>query len=137
VWLALDDCDDANGCIRVVPGSQDWPVLCPTPADPELSFTQESLPLPDDVAQLPVEMRAGDVLFFNGSLVHGSLPNVTADRFRRSLIAHFIEERATGSVDWIQPVLHPTGASSGWTSATTAAVPAARGSSTTGPGRSP
>jgi hypothetical protein len=109
VWLALDDCDDANGCIRVVPGSQDWPVLCPTPADPELSFTQESLPLPDDVAQLPVELRAGDVLFFNGSLVHGSMPNVTADRFRRSLIAHFIEERATGSVEWIQPVLRPDG----------------------------
>jgi len=109
VWLALDPCDDANGCIRVVPGSQDWPVLCPTDADPELSFTQESLPLPEDAEQVPVELQPGDVLFFNGSLVHGSLPNATPDRFRRSLIAHFIEERATGSVDWIQPVLHPDG----------------------------
>ena len=109
VWMALDACDDANGCIRVVPGSQDWPVLCPTDADPEVSFVRESLPLPEDAPQLPVEMRPGDVLFFNGSLVHGSRPNTTADRFRRSLIAHFIEEGATGSVDWIQPVLHPDG----------------------------
>jgi len=109
VWLALDPCDDANGCLRVVPGSQDWPVLCPTPADPELSFTRESLPLPAGAVQRPVEMQAGDVLFFNGSLVHGSLPNTTADRFRRSLIAHFIEERATAGVDWIQPVLRPDG----------------------------
>ena len=109
VWLALDPCDDANGCIRVVPGSQDWPVLCPIAADPEVSFTQESLPLPADVPQLPVELRPGDVLFFNGSLVHGSLPNTTPDRFRRALIAHFIEERATSSVDWIQPVLDPDG----------------------------
>ncbi len=109
VWLALDPCDDANGCIRVVPGSQDWPVLCPTDADPEQSFTRESLPLPEDAPQVPVELQPGDVLFFNGSLVHGSRPNATPDRFRRSLIAHFIEERATGSVDWIQPVLHPDG----------------------------
>jgi len=109
VWLALDPCDDANGCIRVVPGSQDWPVLCPAPADPEVSFTSESLPLPDDAPEVPVELEPGDVLFFNGSLVHGSMPNRTSDRFRRALIAHFIEERATATVDWIQPVLHPDG----------------------------
>ncbi len=109
VWMALDRCDDANGCIRVVPGSQEWPVLCPTDADPEQSFTRESLPVPDDAPQIPVEMEAGDVLFFNGSIVHGSMPNRTPDRFRRALIAHFIEERATSSVDWIQPVLHPDG----------------------------
>jgi hypothetical protein len=109
VWMALDACDDANGCIRVIPGSQDWPVLCPTDADPEQSFTRESLPVPEDAPQVPVELQPGDVLFFNGSLVHGSMPNRTSDRFRRSLIAHFIEERATSSVDWIQPVLHPDG----------------------------
>jgi len=98
VWLALDDCDDANGCIRVVPGSQDWPLLCPEPADTRVSFARDSIPLPPGTPELPIEMRAGDVLFFNGSLVHGSMPNVTADRFRRSLIAHFIEERATGEL---------------------------------------
>ena len=108
-WMALDDCDDLNGCIRVVPGSQDWDVLCPTPADPTVSFTKESLPLPEGATELPVGLRAGDVLFFNGSLVHGSMPNVTEDRFRRALIAHFIEERATSGVAWIQPVLHPDG----------------------------
>jgi len=30
------------------------------------------------------------VLFFNGSLVHGSQPNSSADRFRRSFICHYI-----------------------------------------------
>ena len=39
-------------------------------------------------------MRPGDVLFFHGALVHGSLPNVTKDRFRRSLIGHYIDGRA-------------------------------------------
>jgi phytanoyl-CoA hydroxylase len=36
----------------------------------------------------------GDVLFFNGSLVHGSYPNATADRFRRALIGHYIDGAA-------------------------------------------
>jgi ectoine hydroxylase-related dioxygenase (phytanoyl-CoA dioxygenase family) len=35
-------------------------------------------------------MAPGDVLFFNGSLVHGSGPNRSADRFRRSFIGHYV-----------------------------------------------
>jgi ectoine hydroxylase-related dioxygenase (phytanoyl-CoA dioxygenase family) len=49
------------------------------------------VPLPLGVSTEPVVMAAGDVMFFNGSLVHGSLPNSTTDRFRRSLIAHYVE----------------------------------------------
>ena len=37
-------------------------------------------------------MKAGDVLFFNGSLIHGSTPNTSATRFRRSLIFHYVPE---------------------------------------------
>ena len=35
-------------------------------------------------------MTAGDVLFFNGSVIHGSTPNASRDRFRRSLICHYV-----------------------------------------------
>lgn len=35
-------------------------------------------------------MAPGDVLFFNGSLVHGSEPDRTADHFRRSFIGHYV-----------------------------------------------
>jgi phytanoyl-CoA hydroxylase len=38
-----------------------------------------------------VELGPGDVLFCHGALVHGSAPNMTADRFRRPLIGHYIE----------------------------------------------
>src|SRR3954468_13444341 len=38
-WLALDDCDEINGCMQVVPGSHNWSVLCPVPADTTQSFT--------------------------------------------------------------------------------------------------
>jgi phytanoyl-CoA hydroxylase len=30
------------------------------------------------------------VLFFNGSVIHGSYPNTSKDRFRRSLIFHYV-----------------------------------------------
>jgi ectoine hydroxylase-related dioxygenase (phytanoyl-CoA dioxygenase family) len=108
-WMALDDTDDENGCIRVVPGSQDWPLLCPEPADTRVSFARDSIPLPPGTPELPIEMRAGDVLFFNGSLVHGSRPNRSDTRFRRALIGHFIESRATSVVAWNQPVIAPDG----------------------------
>ncbi|MBC8076316.1 MAG: phytanoyl-CoA dioxygenase family protein, partial [Chloroflexales bacterium] len=90
-WLALDPCDVANGCIQVVPGSHTWPLLCTERADTTASFTDVTVPIPEGTEIRPVIMQAGDVLFFNGSLVHGSFPNTTADRFRRSLIGHYIQ----------------------------------------------
>ena len=32
-WMALDDCDEENGCLQVVSGSHTLPVLCPEDAD--------------------------------------------------------------------------------------------------------
>lgn len=90
-WLALDDCDEENGCMQIVPGSHAWPILCPEKADTAQSFTDVAVPLPPDSMPQPVLMRAGDVLFFNGSIVHGSFPNTSQDRFRRSLIGHYLE----------------------------------------------
>jgi phytanoyl-CoA hydroxylase len=90
-WMALDACDEANGCMQVVPGSHTWDILCTQTADTTVSFTDVTVPLPPGQAARPVLMQPGDVLFFNGSIVHGSYPNTTADRFRRSLVAHYIE----------------------------------------------
>lgn len=90
-WMALDDCDEANGCMQVVPGSHAWDMLCTQEADTTISFTDVTVPLPTGTSARPVLMKAGDILFFNGSIVHGSYPNATADRFRRSLVAHYIE----------------------------------------------
>lgn len=88
-WVALDRCDRENGCMAVVPGSQNLPVLCPVAADTEQSFTDITVPVPEGMEEVPIEMEPGDVLFFNGSVIHGSGPNLSADRFRRSFIAHY------------------------------------------------
>lgn len=104
-WLALDDCDEENGCLQVVPGSHTLPVLCTTAADTTQSFTDVTVPVPDGMEVKPVIMRAGDVLFFNGQLIHGSLPNVSSNRFRRSLIGHYVVGEAEKVYKWYHPAL--------------------------------
>lgn len=90
-WMALERSDEANGCMQVIPRSHTWPMLCTEKADTTKSFTDVTVPIPEDEEVRPVIMEPGDVLFFNGSLVHGSYPNTTSDRFRCSLIGHYIE----------------------------------------------
>lgn len=108
-WLALDDCDEANGCMQVVPGSHTWPLLCTTSADTKNSFTDVTVPLPEDQKVQPIVMQAGDVLFFNGTLVHGSYSNTTSDRFRRSLIGHYISGEAEQASQFMKPILRMDG----------------------------
>ena len=93
-WLAVDDVDAGNGGMKVVPGSHLEEVVCPQKADAAVSFTTDYVPVPAGMEALPCDMAAGDTLFFNGSLIHGSTPNSSADRFRRSLIAHYVPRRS-------------------------------------------
>jgi ectoine hydroxylase-related dioxygenase (phytanoyl-CoA dioxygenase family) len=108
-WMALDTCDDDNGCLRVVPHSQNWDVLCAVPADISQSFTDVTVEVPEGQPIESVHMQPGDVLFFNGSLVHGSNPNITTDRFRRAMIAHYIEGSAEQVGEWYHPALRMDG----------------------------
>jgi phytanoyl-CoA hydroxylase len=108
-WLALDTCDEQNGCLRMVPGSQNWPLLCTIKADLSQSFTDTTVPIPDGTRVEPVIMAPGDVLFFNGQVVHGSGPNLTDDRFRRALIGHYIAGEAQKVAQYYHPVLRMDG----------------------------
>ncbi|MGO8673992.1 MAG: phytanoyl-CoA dioxygenase family protein [Capsulimonadaceae bacterium] len=108
-WLALDKCDEENGCMQVVPGTHTLPLLCTQKADTSQSFTDVTVPLAEGMHPVPVMMDAGDVLFFNGQLVHGSLPNVSHDRFRRSLIGHYIVGDAEKVGGFYHPVLRMDG----------------------------
>ena len=60
-------------------------------------------------------MKAGDVLFFNGQeLVHGSQPNQTDTRFRRSLIGHYIGGEAQEVAKFYTRPCAWTGATTRW-----------------------
>jgi ectoine hydroxylase-related dioxygenase (phytanoyl-CoA dioxygenase family) len=89
-WVALDRSDEANGCMLMVPGSFRLGIQPVEPADPALSFTGGQTVLPDGSRPESMIMEAGDVIFFHGMTIHGSLPNRTPDRFRRSFICHYL-----------------------------------------------
>jgi len=105
VWLAVDDCDLENGCMEIVPRSQDLPLLCHIPADSAASFTSSTVPVPEGYEPIPALMKAGDVLFFHGNLIHGSGPNTSATRFRRALIGHYITADAVEAANFYHPLL--------------------------------
>ena len=90
-WIAVDDANIDNGCLWVLPGSHRTGQLWPTRdhGKPELfDPTDESFGF-DDEAALPVEVSAGSVVFFNGYLLHRSLPNRSTRR-RMALVNHYM-----------------------------------------------
>jgi len=108
-WVALDRADEENGGLEVVPGTHDMDLFCPEEADAGESFTRDYVPIPEGLEAVPVVMEPGDVLFFNGQLVHGSQPNRTEDRFRRSFICHYIGRSSDRISKWYRPILTMSG----------------------------
>lgn len=105
-WLAVDDADEENGGMMVVPTSNALDIACPEKSDATQSFTSEHVPIPADKEAITVRLKAGDLLFFNGSVIHGSFPNRSHDRFRRSLIFHYIPASCTEVSHYYHPLLN-------------------------------
>jgi len=89
-WVSIDPADEENGTLMVVPGSHVLPIACPEKADPARFFTSDHVEAPDGMNAEPVLLEPGDVLFFNGSLIHGSYENSSPVRFRRAFICHYV-----------------------------------------------
>lgn len=104
-WVALDPADRQNGGLEVVPGTHEMDIFCPEEADQTVSFTRDYVPVPRGLEVVPVDLEPGDVLFFNGQLVHGSQPNRTPDRFRRSFICHYVGRSSERMSVWYRPIL--------------------------------
>ena len=102
MWLAIDDADAENGGMMVVPGSHTLELFCPEKADPTLSFSDARVPVPKELEATLVPLNAGDVLFFNGSVIHGSYPNTSADRFRRAFISHYVPRASAEVSHWYE-----------------------------------
>jgi len=105
-WTAIDRAMPENGGLYVCPGTHTMDVQCPELANPQESFTTHFVRPPAGIKPVPAELAPGDVLFFNGSVVHGSRPNNTADQWRRSLICHYAPASATHISEFYQPCYH-------------------------------
>lgn len=92
-WIALDDATVENGCLWILPGSHQPGILWPMHAHTDARFdcTHESFDFPyRDEDAVPVEVKAGSVVFFNGYTLHRSLPNTAERGFRRTLVNHYM-----------------------------------------------
>jgi phytanoyl-CoA hydroxylase len=90
-WIALDHATVENGCLWVIPGSHRAGVLHqfkPHGNPDEFDPTDEAFGF-DDSTAIPVEVNPGDVVFFNGYLLHRSLRNRSTGT-RRSLVNHYM-----------------------------------------------
>ncbi|WP_135546491.1 phytanoyl-CoA dioxygenase family protein [Paenibacillus cymbidii] len=108
-WTAIDAADEENGGLLVVPKTHDYDIVCPDSADENESFTNHFVKPPKDQKAVPVRLDAGDVLFFNGNLIHGSYRNKTKDRFRRAFICHYANNSATSISEYYRPLFHADG----------------------------
>jgi len=108
-WVALDVCDEENGGLTVVPNTQDLEVKCPTEADTTQSFVNHFVAPPDGKRAVPADMEPGDVLFFNGNVIHGSTPNRSQARFRRSFICHYMAAADEAIAIHYKPLLNARG----------------------------
>jgi hypothetical protein len=91
-WIAVDDATKENGCLYVVPGSHRMGYLYPQrqhDKPEEFDFAGESYGF-DESKQVPVEVKAGTVVFFNGYLLHRSFRNRSKNDYRRVLVSHYM-----------------------------------------------
>jgi phytanoyl-CoA hydroxylase len=93
-WLALEDIHPSATRFFVIPGSQD--VDCGEFTEEEIwsgAYTSAVTKLVEtklsDKVTIP-KMQAGDVLFWNSRVIHGSLAGDDPTRSRLSLTAHYI-----------------------------------------------
>jgi ectoine hydroxylase-related dioxygenase (phytanoyl-CoA dioxygenase family) len=92
-WISLDEATTENGCLWIIPGSHKPGILWQMRMldDPDFDCAPESFDYPysDDDA-IPVEVGPGSIVFFNGYLLHRSLPNRAKSGYRRALVNHYM-----------------------------------------------
>ncbi len=110
-WTAIDAAEVDNGCLYVVPGSQRHDIHCPRGGtDAWMSYGDSHItPFPRDAKPIPVTVPRGATMFFGGHLIHGSGPNRTPDRSRRTFIGHYIDEASEQIAQFYHPVLNARG----------------------------
>ena len=103
-WIALQDVDVGNGAMLVQPGSHRGRLLTGDDFAAGAEFAGWDYNAAVDVLcernggeEVAVEVKQGDVVFFDGVLVHRGGPILERGSFRHALANHYI---ARGLADW-------------------------------------
>lgn len=92
-WIAIDDATVENGCLWIIPGSHKAGYLMSRIANTSNEYadtdTIDTAAFSEN-EKIPVEVKSGSVVFFNGYLLHSSNRNKTINDFRTALVNHYM-----------------------------------------------
>jgi len=111
-WTPIDDADEFNGCLQMVRGSHRHDIYCPegAKAGRTLSYGDSHIShFPRGQKPEPVPVKRGQTLLFHGNTIHGSGPNRTKDRYRRTFIGHYVSEETETLAKFYHPILNMAG----------------------------
>ena len=101
-WIAVDDSDVENGCMRVIPGSHRHGIVTHGTSHRtgnQLSINQE---IPDELVDsssaVDLELRAGQISIHDGHLYHASQPN-RSQRRRCGMTVRFVRPNVRQSTE--------------------------------------
>jgi hypothetical protein len=117
-WMAIDDADEHNGALWLAKGSGCEPIYPPCPqssdgvvpygfgdrlvenlthvrgaSDPQ-DDQNHLTPVADAYDHVLAGVKKGDVVLFNGHILHRSKANTTKDRYRRAFVGHYCNARS-------------------------------------------
>lgn len=104
-WVAMDDVNEANGCLRYIDGSHLGTIL---DAKPVPGAEHDLMPDPtliDLSKELLAPVRKGGVVFHHSKVLHGSAAN-TSDRWRRGYATHWISADVTSDTGLLETGYH-------------------------------
>ena len=108
VWIAIDDSNTENGCLRVIPGSHKSGKLFKHENNPsdDLVLSLELLSSEfDESSAMDIVLESGQISLHDVFLVHGSEPN-TSGKPRRGMTLRFFPTTSVydrGIEKWDQP----------------------------------
>jgi len=86
LWMALDDADEENGCMRFVPGSHKAGEAGHQRAGEYIAQIKADA---DESLAVPVPLPAGSAVFHHCQTLHNTQPNRSM-RQRRAWVRHFV-----------------------------------------------
>ena len=96
MWLALDEVDDENGCIRYLPGSHRNGLL-PHTRTTTLGFSQGITDFPnaeDTANEVAYPAQSGDLLAHHALTIHRATANHSPNRTRKAIGLIYYREDA-------------------------------------------
>lgn len=108
-WFAIEDATLENGCLWVEPGGHHGPLRERFNRDGRKTtmVPLDNMPWPNEDSGIPVEVKAGSILVFQGRLPHYSAPN-RSNKSRQAYTLHVTDGTTQyAKENWLQSTALP------------------------------